>query len=343
MKKISLVLFFLLLIFSALPAEDAISLYIEGLESLTEDNNESAEFYFKNLVENHPESPYSFKAQNYLNKFSIENDNSGLVRLYFNNMLALSYSACTLPLLFDSDNNLVYGFAGLAGLGLGAFSSYMMSKNNSISSSLEWWVTSSEIVAFGNYLYLSSGIGLAQLFKSGEKVDFLGRVAVINSSLFGSFYYFKDKEFSKDKCLFGLQSYLWANYYYFMVSGMLEGGNEFAGMLWSDAVYAGSFPLWDKLQWSSTRTNFITVGGMGGILAGGFTTLILGNLIELNNLEFFGIFCAGALAGQITAVLLTKNIPDKNEEVNMGKTNSISVFPVFTANKELGVSIHCYL
>jgi hypothetical protein len=70
------------------------------------------------------------------------------------------------------------------------------------------------------------------------------------------------------------------------------------------ATAVGSYFLWDALDWKAERSGFMTLGSLGGALAGFVVSGILDYAVG-------GIVLAGAVGGQATAIALTTRMSDE--------------------------------
>lgn len=350
MKKNYFVIFVLFIILSPLYANNDASLYIDGLEFMVDENDSQAIESFNDLIDLYPTSKYNVKANDYLFNLNNKKDNSGLVPFYLNNIGTFTYTAFGLGELFElPSDTLSIGITGLAGVGGGLGISSLLSKEFEITSELYSRIATTQTVSMGNYFYLLGVLYEEDILGSNQyddKISLASQLATLNGSLYLSYFGLRNKELEKGKGFFGFQSYAWANYYYWLTAIMFE--MEFnttellLGMGISDLVYFGSQPLWDNLQWSSTRSGLISVGGIGGALVGVFSDLILENFIDLDAKLTTGIIMGTTLAGQIYTTYLTRNM-DSNKKHGLAKTNSIMPYPIIKANKEIGIGFHSFI
>ncbi|MGD6731476.1 MAG: hypothetical protein ACPKMZ_10445 [Pleomorphochaeta sp.] len=347
MKKNLLIIFLLFTILNPIFAIDDATLYIEGLESLIDEDRAQAENSFNQLVLEFPNSEYNSKANNFLFDLNNKIDNSGIVPFYLGNLSTISYTTIKLLNLLEIEqNSLSLGLAGLTGVGLGISTSYLLSQDMPISFNLYSNILTNQIISIGNFYYLKALTYEYNLFDDEnleEKVLLSAELATINGSLFLSYYNLKDKNIPKGKAFFGLQSYAWANYYYWLSTlyfNNLDSTNTLLlAMGISDAAYFGSLPLWDKLQWSSTRSGLVSVGGIGGALIGLFTNMILEDFVTIEQKTFASIIIGSSLAGQALTTYLTRNI-DYKEKSKTAFTNIITPYPIIKANSEIGIGFY---
>jgi hypothetical protein len=248
-----------------------VSLYIEGLESLAEQQTAPAESSFMQLVDRYPRSPFAPKASAYLEDLHSRVDNSGIVPFYLGNLATATYTAAMLPILFElGQSTVTYGLSGLGGVALGLAGSAAMASDYPVTSGLSWAITTSQLVSLGNYLYLNGIIDLDQLVgEDAEEKAFLGgQLLTLNGSLLGSYFSLRDREVSEGKASFALHSYAWANAYYWMAVAIAQSSDlkrtSTIGLAVTDLALAGSLSLWDSLRWTPMRTGLVTVGGLGG-------------------------------------------------------------------------------
>ncbi|MCF7941443.1 MAG: hypothetical protein K9M84_07515 [Spirochaetia bacterium] len=299
-----------------------VSLYIEGLESLAEQQTAPAESSFMQLVDRYPRSPFAPKASAYLEDLHSRVDNSGIVPFYLGNLATATYTAAMLPILFELDQSTVtYGLSGLGGVALGLAGSAAMASDYPVTSGLSWAITTSQLVSLGNYLYLNGIIDLGQLVgQDAEMKVFLGgQLLTLNGSLLGSYFSLRDQDVSEGKASFALHSYAWANAYYWMAVAIAQSSDlkrtSTIGLAVTDGALAGSLSLWDSLRWTPMRTGLVTVGGLGGALLGWFGTMVVGETLDLGVSEVFTAVMSSAVAGQAAAVYLTSRIPPEAEQL----------------------------
>jgi len=110
MRKNCILLFLLFILISPLGANDDTSLYINGLESIIQKDNNQAKESLNLLLEQHPTSEFNFKATNLLSQLNQKVENSGIVPFYLGNLSTLSYSSYRLLDLLDIDQpNCIHG------------------------------------------------------------------------------------------------------------------------------------------------------------------------------------------------------------------------------------------
>lgn len=350
MKKKWFVVLILFVITSSLYASDDISLYINGLESIIQEKDEDAIDSFEQLVNLYPSSEYQFKANDYLLSLKNDKDNSGIVSFYLNNIYTLTYTAFGLADFLEiSDDSLVLGLTGFAGVGAGIGVSLQLSKDYEITKELNMRMSTNQTVAMGNMLYLTEilyGEDVIGYGRFDDKIVRASQLVAINSSLYLSYFGLRDKELEEGKGFFGFQSYIWSNYYYWLTTLMLQ--NEFTttdlllGMAISDAAYLGAQPLWDNIKWSDTRSGLVSVGGLGGALLGIFSNFVLEEFIDLGVQATTGIIMGTTLAGQIYATYLTRNI-DNNKQFKVASHNPIMPYPIIKSNNEVGIGFNMYI
>jgi len=350
MKKNCFILFILFILLSPLCASDDISLYINGLESIIQENTPQAKESFNELVEQYPSSEYHFKANDFLYKLNNKVDNLGIVPFYLGNLATLSYSSLKLLDIFDIEqDSLSIGLSGLSGVGLGISSSYLLSKDHPISSELYLRIITNQTVSMGNFLYLQGILYNYDLFSNydtEEKFLLSSQLVTLNSSLFLSYFGLRNKELQKGKGFFGLQSYAWANYYYWLGTILFDAQNStnklLLGMALSDIAYFSSFPIWNKIEWSSTRSGLVSVGGLGGALIGFFANLIIDEIVPLNEKTVASVVMGSSLAGKILTTYLTRNLDSKTSK-QVADSNMIIPYPIFNSNYEIGLGFHCFI
>lgn len=344
MKKKLLIISLLFIITSSLYANNDTSLYINGLESITQRNDVEAIDSFNQLVDLYPSSIYKVKASTYIDSLKNKKNNSGIVPFYLNNIATLTYTTFGLANIFEiPTNTLSVGLSGLIGVGSGIGVSSLLSKEYEISSELYSRMFTNQAIAMGNYYYIYGILNNKNLVGTNDVYDKLiqsSQLATLNGSLYLSYFGLRNSELEKGKGFFSLQSYVWSNYYYWLTALMFERGFDtpelLLGMGVSDLAYIGSQKLWDTIKWSETRTGLVSVGGLGGALIGVFTNLILENYITLENKVATSILMGTTLSGQILAAYLTKDI-DKNHDVSVSSEYQIMPYPIIKPNNEIGI------
>jgi len=350
MKKNCFIVFLLFILFTPLFASDDISLYINGLESIIQEDTPQAKESFNQLVELYPDSEYHFKANDFLFELNNKVDNLGIVPFYLGNLATLSYSSLKILDIFEIEqDSLSIGLAGLSGVGLGLASSYFLSKDYPISSELYLRIFTNQALSMGNFLYLQGILYNYDLFsdyQSEEKFLLSSQLVTLNSSLFLSYFGLRNKELEKGQGFFGLQSYAWANYYYWLSTVLFDGINStnklLLGMTLSDIAYFTSFPIWNKIEWSSTRSGLVSVGGLGGALVGFFANLIINEIVPVNEKTTAAVVMGSSLAGKMLTTYLTRNLDSKTNKQGEDN-NTITPYPIFSSNNELGIGFHCFI
>jgi hypothetical protein len=348
MKKNCFIVILLFFLISPLCAMDDISLYINGLESIIQEKSPQAKASFNELIEQHPNSEFRFKANDFLYDLNNEVEKGGTVPFYLANLATLSYTSFKILDIFDVEqDSLTIGLSGLMGVGLGITSSYLLSKDHPISPELYSRIITNQTVSMGNLLYLQGILHNFDLFSdydAEKKILLSSQLLTLNSSMFLSYFGLRDKELQKGKGFFSLQSYAWANYYYWLGTFLFDVENSttnlIIGMTITDLAYFSSLPIWNKLEWSSTRSGLVSVGGIGGALIGLFTNLIIEEFVPLNQKTIVSVIMGTSLAGKILATYFTRNL-DSNKNKQIANNNLITPYPIITAKNEFGVGFLC--
>jgi hypothetical protein len=313
------------------------SLYIGGLELLLEKNTNQAQESFSLLLDEFPGSQYAESSQRRLLELQNVEDNSGIVTFYLGNLATATYTAMRLPEIFGySLDAIMAGVTGLAGVGTGLGSAWLMSKDHPISSAQDWWIESTQLISLGNYLYLAGIVEPYTVWKYplSYKLELGGQLLTLLGSRVAAYTMFKDSAPPEGQGSFMLHSYFWANYYYLLFAGgILEIDDSkiasIGGIITTDLAVYGSLRLWDQLNWSPLRTGLVTVGGLGGGLIGFFTTMILEELASPDSKVQVSIMIASAAAGQAVAVWLTREMEPELSEKDYG----ISLTPIILPEK----------
>jgi hypothetical protein len=336
-KRTCLMLMFLLTAAAAAGENPDTSVYIKGLESFAADDFDLAKSRFEQLLESYPESPYAEAAARYLAGSLSRPDTGGIVTFYAGNLATAVYTAVRLPELLDYElDTVLFGVTGLAGVTAGLGSAWLMAKDYPVSSSTDWWIESTQLTALGNYIYLSRIIDPVARwgYPAGYKANLAGQLTTLLGSRAGAYFGFRENPPPKGQGSFMLHSYAWANLYYqLIVKGIFEYETrpavDIGALIATDLAAAGSLRLWEGLQWSPLRTGLVTVGGLGGGLVGFFSVMILDELTSLDSRINVGLVTALAMAGKVTAAVLTRTMEDDNS--TYGRNGDLfflpSVFP----------------
>lgn len=313
------------------------SLYIGGLELLLEENTNQAQESFSLLLDRFPDSQYAESSRNRLFELQNVEDNSGIVTFYLGNLATATYTSMMLPSLFGYEfDDVMAGVTGLAGVGLGLSSAWLMSKDHSISSGQDWWIESTQLISLGNYLYLTGIVDPSSIwtFPLSRKIELGGQLLTLVGSRAAAYALFKDGAPPEGQGSFMLHSYFWANYYYLLFTqAVLEfddtRATSIGGLITTDLAVYGSLKLWEDLKWSPLRTGLVTVGGLGGGLIGFFTTMILDDITSVDPRTQASIVLGTTIAGQAAAIWLTRNMEPEIVE----KDYKISLNPIILPEK----------
>jgi len=327
--------------------QDAVK-YIEGLEALADEKESSAVGVFQDLRAQFPQSPYADKAESYLYYLQNRKNNGGIVPFYLGNLATATYSSMMLPSIFDYElDDVLGGITGLAGVAGGLTSAWLMSRNHPISPDQDWWIESVEAISLGNYLYASAIIDWPEVFDDdyalAGRVNQAGILTTALSSRAAAYTLFRNESPSKGKAAFMIQSYGWANaYYWLFTAGVLElkesRANSIGGMAVSDGALIGSLYAWEQLRWSPLRTGLVTVGGLGGGLLGFFTTMILSEIWKPTGPQLAGVIMGSAAAGQAVTTYLTRNM-EPEPDVSFSAAGRFSVFPIVDRDQHAGIQL----
>lgn len=338
-KKTIFILAVVIIISPILPAQEITdtSLYVDGLELLLDNNSGWAQEAFSTLLDKFPESPYAESALKRLQELRDVRDNSGIVTFYLGNLATATYTSMMLPSLFGYDLDAVLaGITGLAGVGTGLGSAWLMSKDYPISSGQDWWIESIQLISLGNYLYLTGIIDLSNSWDNplANKLELGGQLLTLLGSRAAAYTMFKDGAPPEGQGSFMLHSYFWASYYYLLFSsGILEfddaRSTSIGGLITTDLAVYGSLKLWETLKWNPLRTGLVTVGGLGGGLIGFFTTMILDEIASLDTKAQVALVLGTTVAGQAAAIWLTNNM----EPEISGKDYQVSINPIILPEK----------
>lgn len=283
MKKYTAVIIIAVFSLSALYAEADKSweLYSEGLELMLEENKEGALEIFNELIDTYPGTEAAVKATRLLDELEKEVDHSGIIPFYLGNMLTTTYSLSSIPMILDIDNGIVLGTTGIAGVGTGLYSAWLMSRERDLTLGHDIWIEFIQAASLTNF-QLTYNI-FSDNIKDDEirsKIDIGGMALTALGSRSLTYFSVIDTSPSAGRAFTVTNSYFWAQYYTWMTLNLIiksenEDLNSALAILLPDAAAVGTYYLWETLEWSFQRAGLVSISGVGGSLFGIFINMIL--------------------------------------------------------------------
>ncbi|MBN2440549.1 MAG: hypothetical protein JXJ04_04370 [Spirochaetales bacterium] len=299
---------------------DEWALYTKALELLVDKNEKEALVIFKEFLEKYPESSLKPKVEEYINILENTLDHSSIVLFYITQLLSTTYVAITIPQIFNEDvetNGIVLGLSGIAGVGVGLGSAWLMTKDNNMSLGQNLWIENMMLVTLTNYNLLR--LAITDDFLYNDPLYLSGQLALIEGSRIGTYFLVKDNLPSPGRASFYLWSYVWAHYYTWLTAtGLFKSEdlqlNTTLGLIIPDLLSIGSYFLWDRLHWSFERNGLISISGLGGILVGSCINLILSSFKEVPDQSVIaGVMIASACAGTGLGIFFTSHMKEDTE------------------------------
>ena len=297
--------------------------YALGLELLVEDETEGGRQILQELVSDYPETAAAAKAREYLNEHPPRPDRSGIVTFYLGNMLTTTWAASSLPLILEKDSDLALGTAGLIGVGSGIYTSYLMTRGRDMSLGQDLWIEFIEAAAVANFQYAWNAFGDAVEDESvREKINIGGQTFTALTSRGLTYWNVLDKKPSRGRIFTMINTYAWSQLYYWIIMTEIIGSentslNNSLAVVVPDLAAVGSYFLWEKVDWSLQRAGIISVSGLGGMLTGIFSTMVISESFDFEPGQEVSnsiILCC-SLAGQALGALVTSGMePDSAAE-----------------------------
>lgn len=293
--------------------------YALGLELLVEDEPEEGRQVLHELVLNYPDTAAAAKAREYLAEHPPRPDRSGIVTFYLGNMLTTTWAASSVPLLLEEDSDLLMGTAGLIGVGSGIYTSWLMTRGRDMSLGQDLWIEFIEAVSVANFQYAWNAFGdVVDDEKIREKINIGGQTFTALTSRGLTYWKVLDENPSRGRIFTMINTYAWAQLYYWISMVEIIGSenetlNNSLAVVVPDLAAVGSYFLWEKVDWSLQRAGIISVSGLGGMLTGIFSTMVISEAFnfepgqEVSNSIILGC----SLAGQVLGALVTSGMePD---------------------------------
>ncbi|MCK5201438.1 MAG: hypothetical protein KAR21_23955, partial [Spirochaetales bacterium] len=169
-----------------------------------------------------------------------------------------------------------------------------------------------------------------------ERINIGGQSVTSLTSRGLTYKYIINKDPSAGRVFTVINTFAWSQYYLWIsLSEIFHSQNEklnySLGMLIPDLAAVGSYYLWEKAGWSFQRTGIISVSGLGGLLIGMFTNMIVTENFDPSDALTSYMILGGSLAGKIIGVYATANMePDAKADNSLFK--NISFVPLVSRN-----------
>jgi hypothetical protein len=322
---------------SSAPGDE--DLYLRGLELIVQGSITDAMVLMRELVDTYPQSRYAARASALLAKYGNQRDRGGIVLFYITNLLTTVSFAEALPSFLGSNDSLVLGLSGLAGVGIGVGGSYLLSRDRDLSFGQELWLDTAQILGTINYTLVFDL--LAPPGDPGwSRFNGLGAALVATAARAGVFALVGESALPSGKPAFILLNYL-LGYLYTVafLDGVLKSTdrvlNDVSTFAFPTAVAAASYFIWDTARWPDYRTGLTVLGALGGALTGVFTDLVVSRLVpSIDSRNLFVIPIVTAIGGQVVTALLTDRIPPEEKRLV-----PLSFRPAVDASGAIGVEI----
>ena len=332
-KRLTVILLILVFAFSAQTmvfarGEPAWEIYSEGLELLLDGKKEAARETFENLVQKYPDTEAAAKARDMIAKINSERDHSGIIPFYLGNMLTATYSISSIPLILDTENGIVLGSTGIAGVGAGLYTAWLMSKGRDLTLGHDIWIEFIESASLTNFqlLYNIFSDSITDDEVRG-KVNIGGMALTAMGSRTAAYFSVIDSLPSPGRAFTVANAYAWAQYYTWTTMGLIlesrnENLNNLMAVIFPDAAAAGAYFLWENLDWSLQRAGLISVSGVGGSLLGIFLNMIITEAFDssLSDRLKASIVMGFALAGKGAGIYFTRNMDSESIKPGTNKT-----------------------
>ncbi|MFP4365276.1 MAG: hypothetical protein ACLFR1_15540 [Spirochaetia bacterium] len=312
-------------------------LYTEGLEHLIDGDTQKAIETFEEFIETYPESDLRHRVELYLEELETSLDHSGIVTFYLGNLGTAAHTITTTFVILEVTDGLAYGAAGIAGIAGGIGSAYLMTQNNDMSFARDLWIEGMQAIAITSYEFAYLAF-IDQLITDPDvsfKVNLAGSLAAGLSARAVSYLATQDRNLNAGRPALVLTAYSWTQAYLWLtLTGIMQSDfwelNHTLALTLPVGAAAGSYFLWDNLNWSASRTGFMTVGGLAGMLTGVFSNLIIGTFTGSTSSQLStGVILGGGLIGQGLTYYLTQGMEPAVERDDP-QDLSFSVYPAVT-------------
>ncbi len=312
-------------------------IYSRGLELLLDGNKEAAIEVFQNLTERYPNTEAAEKAGEKIREIESEVDHTGIIPFYLGNMLTTTFALTSIPVILDTENGIILGSTGIAGVGAGFYTAWLMSSGRDLTLGHEIWIEFIESASLTNfqlmYTIFSDSIPNSD---TAEKINMGGMALTALGSRTLTYFSVIDTLPSSGRAFTVANAYAWAQYYTWTTMGLIleshnEDMNNLMAVLIPDAAAVGTYFLWENLDWSLERVGLISVSGAGGSLLGIFLNMIIIESFnsELSDRVKASIVMGFSLAGKGAGIYFTRNM--KSESLKKGyKKTELFLQPTIT-------------
>jgi len=310
--------------------------YALGLELMVQGKKPEGLKILESVVAEYPGTKAAQRAEKYLDTYGHRPVRSGIVTFYLGNLATTTWAAYTLPLIMGwEDNDLVMGTVGLIGVGSGIYSSWLMTRDRDMSLGQDLWIEFIEAAAVTNFQYSYMVLGKNILDSSlREKINIGGQTVLSLTSRGLSYAYLLDRRPSQGRIFTVINAYAWSQYYLWVSLSEIFGStnddlNNTLAVLVPDLAAVGTYYLWEKADWSIQKAGIVSVSGLGGMLTGIFTVMLISEIFDFTpNSAFNSSLILGfSLTGKVLAAWATSGMePDSAAEQN--KPVRISFNPV---------------
>jgi hypothetical protein len=238
------------------------------------------------------------------------------VLFYISNLVTTVSLAGAIPSFLGSNDPLVLGLSGLAGVGVSIGGSYLLSRDRDLSFGQELWLETAQLVGTVDFSVLFD-----LLAPPGDpawsRFTGVGAALAATAARIGVFTAVGGGVLPSGKPAFIMLNYALAYLYTTaFLNGVLKSNdrvvNDASTFAVPTAVAAASWFLWDIARWPDYRTGLTVLGALGGGLTGVFADLVVSRLVPgIDSRNLFGIAIAMAIAGQVLTAVLTDGVPQE--------------------------------
>ncbi|MDA3940560.1 MAG: hypothetical protein PF693_14840 [Spirochaetia bacterium] len=229
-------------------------------------------------------------------------------------------------MILEIENGIVLGTTGIIGVGSGIYFSWLMSSNIDMSLGRDLWIEFIEAASVTNFQLAYSIFG--DYIDDPDlqwKINIGGQTLISLASRRFTYKYITDKDPSEGRVFSVINSYAWSQFYlsitmYEIFNSKNENLNNSLGILVPNLAALGTYYLWEKGGWSFQRTGIVSVSGLGGMLTGIFTNMIIAELGNFNpsNTLTSSIILGASLTGKIIGAYVTSNMePDAKADESL--------------------------
>ena len=309
--------------------------YALSLELLLQDKTDEGRQLLQELVSAYPDTEAAAKAREYLVNHPARPERSGIVTFYLGNLLTTTWAVSSLPLILEKDSDLVMGTAGLIGVGTGIYTSWLMTRGRDMDLGQDLWIEFIESAAVTNFQYAYNAFGEAvEDDDLREKINIGGQTLTSLTSRGLTYWNVLDKKPSSGRIFTVINTYAWTQYYLWISLSEIFGSenttlNNSLALVIPDMAAAGSYYLWEKAGWSLQRAGIISVSGVGGMLTGIFSDMIISELFKFEPTSALtnSIILSSSFIGKVLGALATSGM-ENDWEADREPDTLISLAPL---------------